>query len=169
MNPTDPLSELRGLSMPDPVLFDWWPLSIGWWILLILLFVVVYLSIRFIKKLTADNWYKQATLELHAIRLLSGANEHEVPIRCSALCRRVAMAVDGRDAIAGLTGADWLEKLDQLSGSHEFTTGLGVVLGDHLWQKPTTTSNEALPQLLDSVSRLIKNNKPRFRSSGRVR
>lgn len=168
MNPTDPLSELRGLTMPDPLLFGWWPLSIGWWILLILFIAAVYFSVRFIKKLTADNWYKQAKLELRAIRLLSGASEHEVPIRCSALCRRVAMAVEGRDAIAGLTGPDWLAKLDQLSGSYEFTASLAVVLDDHLWQKPTASSNATLPHILDAVSGLIENNKPRFRFLGRV-
>lgn len=169
MNPTDPLSELRGIALPEPSLFDWWPLSIAWWALIILLLVVVYFLARFVKKLRADNWYKQAKKELQAIRLLGDQNEQAVLTRSSALCRRVAMAIDGREAVARLTGTEWFAKLDQLSGGHEFTKRHGAVLDNSLWKKNTVTSEQEQREVLEALSQLIENNKPGFRATGRVK
>ncbi len=171
MNPSDPLAELRGLSMPGAPFFDWWPLSIAWWVVLILVIVATYLLARFIKRQVADSWYKQAMNELGVIREQNQAgdiSQQDLLIRCSALCRRVAMAVEGREAIAGLTGMAWRLKLDELSESQEFTTGIGKFLDDRLWQKPKDNKDEAHSDVLDLVSRVIKNNKPGLREKGRL-
>lgn len=169
MNPTDPLSELRGIAMPEASFFDWWPLSIAWWVLLILGLTAIYFLARFIKKQMADNWYKQAKRELQEIRVLDDNSESDVLVRCSALCRRVAIAVDGREAVARLTGADWLAKLDQLSGGDNFTNGVGAVLDNSLWKKTTVTSKQEQLEVLAALSQLIENNKPGFNSARRQR
>ena len=168
MNPTDPLSELRGLSIPEPPLFDWWPLSTAWWIVLVVVVAAAYFLAKYVAKKMADNAYKQAKQELQSLQLLARDGEQDVLVRCSALCRRVAMLVESREAIAGLTGAGWLAKLDQLSGSREFTTGCGSVFNNLLWQK-SKDNVEVNQQIFNVLERLIENNKSRLSSIRRAR
>ncbi len=157
MNPQlDPLSELRGLALPDPI--SWWPLAPGWWLLLLLLIVSFGALGLLYKKRHTDSWRLQAKREFAAIREVVQSGRYsqiDVLRRCSALFRRVAMALEPRKNIAGLTGQKWLEKLDALSASREFTQGAGSCLGDEVWKKPHSVQVQRIESVLNLLEKFI--------------
>ncbi|MCB1757144.1 MAG: DUF4381 domain-containing protein [Gammaproteobacteria bacterium] len=158
MNPqTDPLAELRDLAMPEAV--SWWPPAPGWWLLLLILVLSVWGIWRWWKRARADSWRKQALDELAAIQRLAadGRDKNaDVIAHCSALFRRVALAIEPREHIAALTGRAWLEKLDGLSASRQFTEGPGQALENHVWQKPQTLAELDVTPLLGLLETFIR-------------
>lgn len=153
----DPLAGLRDLALPEAV--SWWPVAPGWWILLLIVLVLIGLALRRWKKSSADSWLKQARLELDDIKQIAHSgqdNNVEVIERCSALFRRVALALEPRENIAALTGRQWLEKLDDLSGSCDFTEGYGQTLESHVWQKPQTRADLDVSRLLELLEGFVE-------------
>lgn len=157
MNPdTDPLSQLRDVVTPDGV--SWWPPAPGWWLVLILIVLAGYVLRYFLKRKRSFRWKDQAREEVQAIHRLMGQvekNNTEILARISALFRRVAIAIDSREAVASLTGRVWLEKLDQLAGTKDFTGGTGKLLDESVWQKPQTTADMNLKPLLELLVRFV--------------
>ena len=157
MNPPDPLSQLRGLALPDAI--SWWPPAAGWWILLflfILLSVGLWYFLR--KRYVASRWRKSALSELQMIKVRhqqgDGKNAQTLAL-ISVLFRRSALVVHNREEIAGLNGQVWLEKLDQLMGNSQFTQGAGRILADHVWQKPEQLKSLDLTSLIDLLEQFI--------------
>lgn len=165
----DPISQLRGLSMPEQS-FSWWPIPLGWWLVLLLLCALIVGLRRWLSARNQDNWYKQAQRELTAIKTLysqSSSDDEQIIRRCSALFRRVCIAVEGREKTAKLTGRAWLEKLDSLSASREFTEGKGQLLGGGLWQRPELLKPQDLADILDLLEQFVARfDKNSYRGSG---
>ena len=168
MNPdTDPLAQLRDITLPDGV--SWWPLAPGWWILLFLIVIAFWLLWRWLRYRKADRWRNEALLELETLRDL--ANHHQnnslVLESTSALYRRLALLMEPRHEIASLTGQAWLEKLDSLSGNRFFTEGEGRILESAVWQKPEELQSLNTVPLLDSLENFIQVTVQRRKDQGR--
>ena len=123
---------LRDLHLPDAI--SWWPLAPGWWMLLGLLIVlglVVWLLMRFYRK---RRLRRAAFAELKGIQAIYRDTNDSLEFvrRISVLLRRVALSFRSRKQVAGLSGEEWLEFLDQgVAGSEQhggFTAGVGRVL-----------------------------------------
>jgi len=156
-NTADPLALLRDIALPaDP---GWWPLAPGWWILAALLLgligLLAYLGWRWYQ---ARAWQREAERELQQLRqqLAAGMAPDLVLQACSVLCRRVALAVGERTRVARLTDTAWLETLDRLSNSRDFTQGPGRLLGDRAWQRPDDTESLDLAPVLSALEHLIR-------------
>ncbi len=160
MNP-DPLAELRALALPETI--GVWPMAIGWWVLLGIIIMLLLICVYYVPKYALGRrWKKQAKLELHKLRSLQkeGIEHNEQLLAASSkLFRRVALHIDSRGDVAALSGQAWLEKLDQLSHSTEFTQGPGQVLADVVWKKPEENVFVQLPSLFDLLERFIKHGK----------
>ncbi len=158
MNPeTDPLSQLRDVVTPDGV--SWWPPAPGWWLVFILIVLVGYVLRYFLKRKRSFRWKDQAREEMQVIYRLAeqvDKNNTDILARISALFRRIAIAIDSREAVASLTGRDWLEKLDKLAGTKDFTGGPGKLLDEGVWQKPQTTADMDLKPLLELLERFVE-------------
>ncbi|PPC89741.1 MAG: hypothetical protein CTY34_10310 [Methylobacter sp.] len=125
-------------------LIAWWPPAIGWWLLL----AGVIFGIWLIK-----HWLSPSPVK-SARRLLKDMTQHsqltpEQKLNALAiLTRRVAMATDGRQHTAALTGSAWLEYLDRTGKTTAFSSGIGRFLGDAHYQ-PAGISAAELKQLVD--------------------
>lgn len=104
----DPLAELRGLHLPEPV--GIWPPAPGWWMLAGLLIAAVCLT----------SWWRvrrRRSVAAHALRELDGLAKtpatdlQALATTLSALLRRVALLRFGRDRVASLHGRAWQEFL----------------------------------------------------------
>ncbi|MBT3527943.1 MAG: DUF4381 domain-containing protein, partial [Porticoccaceae bacterium] len=49
----DPLAELRGIHLPDPI--SWWPLAPGWWVLIVIFIAGLSWALRQLLKSYNNN------------------------------------------------------------------------------------------------------------------
>lgn len=101
---------------------SWWPPAPGWWLLLGGILLMSYAIWRWrttlrlrvpIPGITLGSWRWDAAAALRDLRRRerAGLDAKTAAGELSELMRRIAMARLGRDACAGLTGAEWLEWL----------------------------------------------------------
>ena len=105
---------LRDLHLPDPV--GWWPPAPGWWFLLLLVTLLLgYLLWRVHRNRQHNAPRRYALRELS--RYEEAYLEHRNPVtlgkQLSRLLRRGMLAYAPRDRVAGLTGEQWLQWLDE--------------------------------------------------------
>jgi hypothetical protein len=100
----DPLAELRGIHLPQPV--GLWPLAPGWWAVAALLLASVCTTTLLVHR-------RRRSVVRHALRELDGlVRTQETDLQTlattlSALIRRVALLRFGRKRVAALHGRDW--------------------------------------------------------------
>ena len=124
----DPLSDMRDIHLPDPVSF--WPPAPGWWITLILVIGLIALSVWAFRQFRIPKAFRTARHELQGLRESYAANQQDrtLTLGLSHLLRRYAMAIYGRERVAGLTGLKWLDFLNEKGLTSQFTDGAGRVL-----------------------------------------
>ncbi|MCB1759340.1 MAG: DUF4381 domain-containing protein [Gammaproteobacteria bacterium] len=106
------IHDIRGLDT-----ISWWPPAPGWWIALGLTLVVLvstYLLLRHYLRYPPGSWRNEAQKALRELR----RNRHqqtpkETAAQLSELLRRIAIASQGRERTAALTGEQWLGWLQQ--------------------------------------------------------
>jgi Domain of unknown function (DUF4381) len=124
----DPLSDLRDIHLPDPV--SVWPPAPGWWIALILVIGLMAFSVWVFRRFRTPTAFKTARHEFQGLRESFAASQQDLTLvlGLSRLLRRYAMAVYGREQVAGLTGHKWLAFLNEKGMTNQFTEGAGRVL-----------------------------------------
>lgn len=134
MPPVDAAQEasLRAIHLPAEV--SWFPPAPGWWGVLVLLMAVV----------AAGVWlwlrYRRQAFRREALKLLAGLEQRNdlPPLQLldeiSALLKRVAITVHGREAVAGYSGERWLRFLDETGQTTGFCNGPGRCLGASRFQ-----------------------------------
>ncbi|MDX2504146.1 MAG: DUF4381 domain-containing protein [Gammaproteobacteria bacterium] len=116
---------LADINLPETISF--WPVAPGWWILLGLVIIIIFLTIYLIKRKpaiptpTRKELKSQAMQELHAIKAAyesqppqSEASAHDCIKKLSIFLRRYALSLYQRENVASLTDEDWLSLLDQI-------------------------------------------------------
>jgi len=163
----DPLSNLRGIHMPDPVSF--WPPAIGWWLLILMSVVLVFLGYWGFKYYFRPNIRKDAMIELDMLNqgLIQDRSYHQFYINVSILVRRIAITIFGRSKVAGLSGENWLLFLDETSGTTFFTSGNGRLLITAPYmsfdisddkQVPDASSDEEVEQFYNALKSWVVRN-----------
>jgi hypothetical protein len=106
------LEQLHDIEGLDPI--SWWPLAIGWWIIIgfgiLFTTTLTYFVVRklaFVRSWKNDTFKKLAQLE----RNLSDATARETVMTLSEYLRRIAVKRFPRKECAGLTGEAWLNWL----------------------------------------------------------
>jgi hypothetical protein len=99
------LSNLRDIALPPPVV--WWPPQPGWWLVFAGVLVLAGFGVAWIIRRYRVNAYRRAALR---------ALPQTAPDALGALLKRTALAAAPRSAVAGLTGEQWAEFLDQTGG-----------------------------------------------------
>ena len=154
------LSEVRDVYSPEKP--SWWPLAPGWWLLGGVFIVLVGLLIRWLYRyLNArrrHDWKKTANAEHQ--RLCELAVNNAVPstaiiAEASVLMRRVCLAQFPRDQVASLTDDQWLDVLDNLSNSKEYSQGVGSMLTRHPYMRPHDIASAEVDKLLMLIKQTI--------------
>lgn len=108
MNPD--LSQLHDIHLPASV--SWWPLALGWWLLLALLVVMLLVGFGFYRRYQRQRWRREALALLRQLQQQS-LTPKALVVEYSQLLRRVAISRFPRTEVAALTGEQWLVFLDQ--------------------------------------------------------
>lgn len=146
----DPLAQLRDIRLPlEP---DWWPLAFGWWIVAALtlagLIALVYLMvqayrarrpIRAVKQLMQELFDEHSSGNLTDIALVHASN---------TLLKRLLVVALGINSLAKASSTHWLEALDKIAASSDFTQGPGQILGLQRFNPTSTADIAKLKQLL---------------------
>ena len=156
MNPED--LPLRDLHLPDMI--GWWPLAPGWWFVTAL----VVFGFAMLLRRSYRQWRHNAPRRLALRRLAAISTEFEqgnsavvLGKELSELTRRAMLAYAPREAVAGLTGDDWLEWLDQGLDDKPFSEGAGKVLEVLPYMNPEAVDDDTdVRGLLDAVHTRIK-------------
>ena len=134
MNPA--LQQLKDIHLPQAI--SWWPTAPGWIILYVLaLGALVYFIYGIFQKRKQRYRVKYALQRLHQLQALMRDNPQRINIAAelSTLIRRTALSYFHRDAIAGLTGQQWLQFLNESGKTTDFTTEAGQILIDAPYRK----------------------------------
>jgi hypothetical protein len=144
MNDTGP--ELRDIHLPaDP---SWWPPAPGWWLLALLcLGLLVMAAVWIRRRLARRRWRQRVTSELDRIATEYSAEPDALRLSAevSQLLRRASRLLD--PAAPALRGAAWLEFLDSILGSDDFTNGVGRVLLEGTYQRAANVDADGLLDL----------------------
>jgi len=145
----DGLAQLKDIHLPSAV--SWWPLALGWWIILIvavsLLLIGVYFYRRWQRKSPQEIIIAQS-LQLFATLQTQSLTPKVLIMELSELLRRTAISLYGRGIIANLAGDDWLQFLNQKGETTAFTEGLGRVLADQPYRAEVDYDHQALLTLI---------------------
>ena len=144
------LDQLRDvIPPPEP---GFWPPAIGWWTIAILLVAISVGFIYLLKMVKARHARQHLTRDIsNAATLESG----QVAVRLSILMRKVAMTRFPQSSVAGLTGEEWLEFLDQSGETDQFTRGPGRLLTTAPYDRHSVTDVEALVRVCMSWVRHV--------------
>lgn len=123
MNPQDPLAALHPLR--EPTAISWWPLAVGWWILLLLMLAAVAaLGYQLWQRHQRSAYRRQALRQLDELRSYHVANRDDLTYieGINALLKSVALfAYPARD-VASRHGECWRTFLNEsLPSSEQFT------------------------------------------------
>jgi len=148
MGQMDPLAELRNIHFPDPV--SGFPTAPGWWLLAILVLVGTYFLLRWLIRYWRSNRYRRVgTKQLNAIfkQFEFDEDPKQYLARFSELLKRLALTVYPREAVASLTGEEWVAFLDRSAGSKAFSMGPGQVLMYSPYEREANFDVQELHQL----------------------
>jgi hypothetical protein len=134
-----PVAELplRDIHIPEAI--SWWPPAIGWWLLAVLTPLLLGFLYWLYKRLTRKTALKTARKLFKALKNDPTLDNQTKIAELSALLRRVAVSIDTRSQVAGLTGQNWLNYLDGAVKGAPFSEGPGRVFLDSHYQKSAPT------------------------------
>ena len=136
------LGQLRDIHEPAPI--TWWPPTLAWWVLMLLSIVFIAGLIIFFRK-RLRSLKRIASLELKNIARdfdIHKSNERLLK-DLSVFLRRVAIN-DKQKTIAGLTGNEWLQHLDELSQYPIFTSNYADLLLSGPYKKDISFDSKSL-------------------------
>lgn len=128
---------LRDIHIPEAI--SWWPPAIGWWLLAVLTPLLLGFLYWLYKRLTRKTALKTACKLFKALKNDPALDDRAKIAELSALLRRVAISIDTRSRVAGLTGQNWLRYLDGTVKGAPFSEGPGRELLDAPYRKSAST------------------------------
>jgi len=130
MSPTE--LPLRDIHLPPEIGF--FPVALGWWILLLIVPILAGFSFWLYRRLTRKTAVKTAKKLLLALKTSDKATAEKLA-ELAILLRRVAISVSSRSECASLTGKAWLAYLDNSLKDKSFSEGVGQCLADVNYHK----------------------------------
>lgn len=122
----DELEQLRDIQLPPEI--GWWPPAPGWWLVSLLLLGALALLVWWgLRRHRRQRPLREALALLAKIE--RDYQQHQDGSRLaqelSALLKRVALSLKGRDQVAAVGGERFLVLLDDLAGRKLFQSELG--------------------------------------------
>ena len=141
----DGLEKLKDIHLPSDV--SWWPLAWGWWVLftlfLSMMLLAIYLYWRSQRKSREELIIAEALYVFHNL-VDQPLSPQALLMGLSALLRRTAMSLYGREISANLSGKPWLEFLNEKGFTKTFTEGVGQAFGDQPYRETVDYNRDAL-------------------------
>ncbi len=162
MNPEEQalLEQLKDVALPaDP---GWWPPAIGWWIVLLAALIIGGIAFWLVKKQLEkrerNTWRTTALAEHQRISndFYNAKDQYNTLAELSVLMRRVSLAVQSRRSIASLTDDQWLQSLDVIGETTDYSSGSGRLLYRHQYQRELRLDDSEVSALLELTKSTIK-------------
>jgi len=152
------LAQLRDVHLPEQP--GWWPPAIGWWVLALVLTTLLAAALLFWRRWRANAWRRAALREHH--RLQSAGASMATVRALSVLMRRVALRVEPRQNVASATDQQWLQTLDRIGNTRDYTNGVGGLLAVWPYRNITTIPANELAGLFSLTRATVQRaTKPR--------
>lgn len=139
------LQKLADVAQPPPV--SWMPHTWGWAVLGILVAVTLFWGWwRWRQHFVRNRYRREALAELARIEaeLANSDDRAKVATEAAALLKRVALAAWPREAVARLSGPDWVAFLRRTAAASAFPDAAAAVLDDTEYRG---TSSQAVPEV----------------------
>ena len=127
------LDNLHDIMIAEPV--SWFPPAPGWIILLSFIVVLLILFITYRLVLWWSNAYRRAAVkELNQLKVTTSnssndvVNHHLILCKAAEILKRTALVVSSRENVAGLTGNEWIDWLNQHGGGALFENDVAELL-----------------------------------------
>ena len=118
---------LHDVIAPPPV--RWWPPALGWyWVLGIMLVVLFVVGLRIFLHWQRKRYIREALAEWKRNEAVLGERRAEALAGFAELLKRTALCAWPREQVASLTGASWLAFLDRTGATDGFSSGLGAII-----------------------------------------
>lgn len=129
-NPQNPLTDLKPLHLPPEV--SWWPLAIGWYLLLAVLLIILIIGWwLYRKRRNAQRIREGINQQWLTIEVEYLANPSpEIIAIINVFLKRVAVKYYPEDRPQLLTGNEWLMFLDKSGKTVNFSNGIGKLLAN---------------------------------------
>ena len=149
-NLQEALAQLRDIH--DPQLPGFWPIPLGWWVVIGLLVAMLLLrGCYLIIELRRRRPYKRLKAKVKDLRRLRLAGELS-PLQYATginlIYKELLVAVEHRKEAARLHGRDWLDYLSERFSDTGFSEGSGRCLGA-IRYLPGNFSDEGLNEVVD--------------------
>ena len=131
--PATPLP-LKDIHLPEAI--GWWPVAPGWWILLLLIGLLIFAVVIWLRRLARQAFVKHAQKILLSLKTTSEKDNYQKLCELSVLLRRVAITVSPEEEVASLTGSAWLAYLDNSVDELPFSKGIGACLAEDPYRQP---------------------------------
>lgn len=148
--------QLRGLQLPEPV--SWWPLAIGWWIVIaISLLVCSIVVFRLVKKYRQNRYRKLALGELQ--NSYSNWQQHQDPHQylhsSNAILKRVIREIEPNTNTPSTSksGEDWSILLQQYATTPISKNTLNALSIECYTAKPDVDINHVHQQIKTWLSK----------------
>lgn len=147
----NPQLQLRDIHLPEGI--SWWPPAPGWWLVLLLMVALIACGFYVYRYRQQRLVHRAAQAELEKIRLSYAAtNDAQRLVKSLSIwLRRVCLSLYPRIDVAGLTGKEWLDFLDQAfinkKQTARFSTGNASGLASAPYQQSIEIDAEAILEL----------------------
>jgi len=120
--------QLQDIHLPEGASF--WPLALGWWLLLaVLMILATWLVLTALKKQRQRKYRAKIFAKFNILeKQLKSKPSNAVIAEINTLLRQLAITYYPRAKIASLTGGDWLHFLDKSGDTQGFSRGAGRIL-----------------------------------------
>ncbi|MRX28510.1 DUF4381 domain-containing protein [Kangiella sp. HZ709] len=139
------LSKLKDVHLPAEV--SWWPLAIGWWLLIgsLLLSLTVLLVIR----LQKAKKFRLSKLAIKELNIIASSHSDNWLMQLEVLLKRASLAYFPKPKVASLTQESWINFLIS-TGKDVWNDQSLMLLKDGVFQDkkaiPTSHKNQLLSE-----------------------
>ena len=144
------LSGLADIVELSPV--PLWPPAPGWWVVgAVAATVLLAYAVRARAPYRANAYRRSALAELQGV-----AVDDAAPVVVAALLKRTAIAGMGREAVAGLSGEEWVAWLNGRVGRPLFSDGAAKLLAELMYRPGVTPDPAATTELIRAARAWIR-------------
>lgn len=158
--------QLQDIHLPESASF--WPLALGWWILIAAIVLIAsWLIIKALKQAKRKKYQRTILAKFKVLEQKLKANPSNAAVaEINTLLRQLAITYYPRSEIASLTGGDWLHFLDESGDTHDFSRGAGRILIEAPYQSDMHSNhhienlniNEFIPLIQGWAKKIVKGN-----------
>ncbi|MCF6189025.1 MAG: DUF4381 domain-containing protein [Cocleimonas sp.] len=145
--------QLQDIHLPENASF--WPLALGWWLLLAVLIVVIaWLIVKILKRAKQRKYRAKIFARFDDLeKKLKTKPSNAVIAELNTLLRQLAVNYYPRSKTASLTGGEWLQFLDQSGGTQGFSRGAGRILIEAPYRLEKEIENLNIKELIPLIRR----------------